>query len=126
MAVAGARRTIRPAGELGVSLAAKADGFVMRMESEVRCLNTPRANDDFPSVNARAGWLRVALEADYQHTLASGAGVPQDRHGLQSCSPCPSGWPAGAIIRIRGLRLWTPLTRHDLSGLASLRSDTGR
>ncbi len=73
MAAAGARRTIRPAGERGISLAAKADGFVVRMESEARGLDTRAAGDDLPAVNARAGRLRVALEAGYRHTLASGA-----------------------------------------------------
>lgn len=64
MAAAGARRTIRPAGERGVSLAAKADGFVVRMESEARGLDSPRADDDLPSVNARraaAGGARGGL-----------------------------------------------------------------
>ena len=73
MAAAGARRTMRPAGERGISLAAKADGFAVRLASEARGLGTQAVGDDLPAVNARAGRLRVALEAGYLHTLASGA-----------------------------------------------------
>ena len=73
MAAAGARRTVRPAGERGISLAAKADAFAVRLASEARGLGTQAVGDDLPAVNARAGRLRVALEAGYVHTLASGA-----------------------------------------------------
>ena len=73
MAAAGARRTVRSAGERGISLAAKADAFAVRLASEARGLGTQAVGDDLPAVNARAGRLRVALEAGYVHTLASGA-----------------------------------------------------
>ena len=73
MAAAGARRTVRPAGERGISLAAKADAFAVRLASEARGLGTQAVGDDLPAVNARAGRLRVALEAGYVHKLASGA-----------------------------------------------------
>ena len=73
MAAAGARRTVRSAGERGISLAAKADAFAVRLASEARGLGTQAVGDDLPEVNARAGRLRVALEAGYVHTLASGA-----------------------------------------------------
>ena len=73
MAAAGARRTMRPAGERGISLAAKADAFAVRLASEARGLGTQAVVDDLPAVNARAGRLRVALEAGYVHKLASGA-----------------------------------------------------
>ena len=43
------------------------------MASEARGLGTQAVGDDLPEVNARAGRLRVALEAGYVHTLASGA-----------------------------------------------------
>ena len=73
MAAAGARRTMQPAGERGISLAAKADAFAVRLASEARGLGTQAVGDDLPAVNARAGRLRVALEAGYVHKLASGA-----------------------------------------------------
>ena len=73
MAAAGARRTMRSAGERGISLAAKADAFTVRLASEARGLGTQAVGDDLPAVNARAGRLRVALEAGYVHTLTSGA-----------------------------------------------------
>ncbi|MCY4120652.1 MAG: hypothetical protein OXG72_06995, partial [Acidobacteria bacterium] len=73
MAAAGARRTMRPAGERGITLAAKADGFAVRLASEARGLTTQAVGDDLPAVNARAGRLRLAIEAGYVHKLASGA-----------------------------------------------------
>ncbi len=72
MAAAGLRRALTPLGG-GVTLAAKADGFLVRMASEARGRDTAAFADDLPSVDAAAQRLRLALEAGYTHTLASGA-----------------------------------------------------
>ena len=72
MAAAGLRRALTPLGS-GVTLAAKADGFLVRMASEARGRDTAAFADDLPSVDAAAQRLRLALEAGYTHTLASGA-----------------------------------------------------
>ncbi len=72
MAAAGLRRALTPLGS-GVTLAAKADGFLVRMASEARGRDTIAFADDLPSVDAAAQRLRLALEAGYTHTLTSGA-----------------------------------------------------
>ena len=73
VAAGGVRRTMKPAGEHGAGLAAKADGFVVRIGSDAAGLETPVTGDELPEVDAGAGRVRFALEAGYVHTLASGA-----------------------------------------------------